>query len=175
MVGLFQVDDGEHAVHHLEDQGGLVEREAFVRGFFREAVFSEGLYVHGFVNENECCGLYSLLPYRRQEGVLDVGDVERRFRSYYRHDIEADGNWFHVIIGDHAYGKYICIPNWNIGTELAGLSDHFWNSERLHLAGVSKTRSRILADALAEISRHQEKTERNAVEKEECWNCRRRS
>lgn len=95
--------------------------------------------------------------------------------SQQEYEIEADGNWFHVIIGDHAYGKYICIPNWNIGTELAGLSDHFWNSERLHLAGVSKTRSRILADALAEISRHQEKTERNAVEKEECWNCRRHS
>ena len=85
--------------------------------------------------------------------------------SQQEYEIEADGNWFHVIIGDHAYGKYICIPNWNIGTELAGLSDHFWNSERLHLAGVSKTRSRILADALAESSRHQEKTERNAVEK----------
>ena len=95
--------------------------------------------------------------------------------SQQEYEIEADGNWFHVIIGDHAYGKNICIPNWNIGTELAGLSDHFWNSERLHLAGVSKTRSRILADALAEISRHQEKTERNAVEKEECWNCRRHS
>lgn len=87
--------------------------------------------------------------------------------SQQEYEIEADGNWFHVIVGDHAYGKYICIPNWNIGTELAGLSDHFWNSEHLHLAGVSKTRSRILADALAEISKHQENADRNLLENAE--------
>lgn len=26
---------------------------------------------------------------------------------------------------------HICIPNWDIGTELAALSDTFWNEERL--------------------------------------------
>lgn len=36
-----------------------------------------------------------------------------------------------MIVGSHEYGNYICIPNLNIGTELASLSDRFWNYERL--------------------------------------------
>ena len=43
----------------------------------------------------------------------------------------ARGNRFHLIVGKHVYGTYICIPNWDIGTELAALSDTFWNEERL--------------------------------------------
>lgn len=109
---------------------------------------------------------YPFIFKRSQKSCMGIITPVHR-GSQQEYEIEADGNWYHVIIGDHAYGKYICIPNWNIGTELAGLSDHFWNSERLHLAGVSKTRSRILADALVEISRQQvEKTE-TATEKAE--------
>lgn len=37
----------------------------------------------------------------------------------------------HFFLGKHAYGKYLCIPNWGIGTEMASLSDCFWNRERL--------------------------------------------
>lgn len=47
-------------------------------------------------------------------------------------NIEANGWNFHVIIGKHINGNYICIPNWNIGSELAGLEDSFWNRERLY-------------------------------------------
>lgn len=36
-----------------------------------------------------------------------------------------------MLVGKHAYGKYLCIPNWGIGTEIASLSDCFWNRERL--------------------------------------------
>ena len=46
-------------------------------------------------------------------------------------DIEANGWTFHTIVGEHRDGNYICIPNWNIGSELAGLRDVFWNEERL--------------------------------------------
>ena len=46
-------------------------------------------------------------------------------------EIDARGSHFHMIVGKHAYGNYICIPNWDIGTELAALSDTFWNEERL--------------------------------------------
>lgn len=46
-------------------------------------------------------------------------------------EVSGRGSSFHLIVGRHMYGNYICIPNWNIGTELSGLSDTFWNAERL--------------------------------------------
>lgn len=49
----------------------------------------------------------------------------------YELEVNARGSSFHILCGEHAYGNFICIPNWNIGTELAGLSDCFWNFERL--------------------------------------------
>lgn len=51
--------------------------------------------------------------------------------SPYELEVTARHSYFHILCGRHAYGNYICIPNWNIGTELAGLSDSFWNLERL--------------------------------------------
>ena len=47
----------------------------------------------------------------------------------------------------------ICIPNWNIGSELAGLDDTFWNSERLsNYTKLDELNSYIIATALAELS-----------------------
>lgn len=46
-------------------------------------------------------------------------------------DVEANGWSFHVLVGEHQYGRYICIPNWNIGSEYSNVDDEFWNSERL--------------------------------------------
>ncbi|MBB2183998.1 hypothetical protein H0486_17005 [Lachnospiraceae bacterium MD1] len=49
----------------------------------------------------------------------------------YELEVTARDSSFHILCGKHEYGSYICIPNWNIGTELAGLSDRFWNFECL--------------------------------------------
>ena len=47
-------------------------------------------------------------------------------------ELSARGSYFHLIVGRHSYGgNYLCIPNMNIGSELAGLDDTFWNDERL--------------------------------------------
>ena len=46
-------------------------------------------------------------------------------------EVAARGSTFHLLVGKHAYGKYLCIPNWGIGTEISSLSDCFWNRERL--------------------------------------------
>ena len=35
------------------------------------------------------------------------------------YEVTARGNCFHVIIGEHSSGKYLCIPNWGIGMDLA--------------------------------------------------------
>ena len=50
-------------------------------------------------------------------------------------EVHARGSSFHLIVGKHAYGNYICIPNWNVGTELSVLTDTFWNEERLRNYG----------------------------------------
>ncbi len=49
----------------------------------------------------------------------------------YEFEINARGSRFHLLVGKHAYGNYLCIPNWGIGTELSYLSDRFWNTEHL--------------------------------------------
>lgn len=49
----------------------------------------------------------------------------------YEMEVNARGSYFHIVFGRHKYGYYICIPNWNIGTEIAHLTDSFWNFERL--------------------------------------------
>lgn len=46
-------------------------------------------------------------------------------------EVTARGSSFHVIFGSHSHGNYLCIPNWDVGCELADYSDVFWNTERL--------------------------------------------
>lgn len=64
---------------------------------------------------------------RKWEGHIHL----LRTSSPYELEVTARGSSFHILCGQHKYGNFICIPNWNIGTELAGLSDSFWNFERL--------------------------------------------
>lgn len=67
--------------------------------------------------------------------------------------IHANGWSFHVIVGKHTGGNYICIPNWNVGSELASLTDSFWNRERLlNYTSLDEQNSIIIATALSEIS-----------------------
>lgn len=69
-------------------------------------------------------------------------------------DIEANGWTFHTIVGKHRDGNYICIPNWNIGSELAGLTDVFWNSERLiNYTKLNPDNAKAIAIAIAEADR----------------------
>jgi hypothetical protein len=49
----------------------------------------------------------------------------------YEVEITGRGTYFHVIVGEHQYGNYICIPNHEVGCELATYSDMFWNTECL--------------------------------------------
>ena len=46
-------------------------------------------------------------------------------------DISGKGSAMHVIIGCYEYGRYVCIPEWGIGSALAALDDCFWNREQL--------------------------------------------
>lgn len=42
-------------------------------------------------------------------------------------EVCARGSMFHIIIGHHSRGQYICIPNWGIGMDTADPDDCFWN------------------------------------------------
>lgn len=46
-------------------------------------------------------------------------------------EVNVDGSYYHLIIGNHKYGNYLCIPNWDIGCELSSYGDTFWNTERI--------------------------------------------
>ncbi len=52
-------------------------------------------------------------------------------RSFYEVEITGRGSTFHVIAGPKSNGHFLCIPNWEVGCELAAYNDIFWNSEQL--------------------------------------------
>ena len=70
-------------------------------------------------------------------------------------DITGKGSAMHVIIGDYEYGRYVCIPDWGIGSALAGLDDSFWNQEQLERR-MSKVDAITLSEALKAISKELE-------------------
>ena len=72
----------------------------------------------------------------------------------YEVEVSARGSSFHLLIGRHAYGNYICIPDWDIGTELASLSDSFWNLERLKNTKLKKVDACSVVYALLELSKY---------------------
>lgn len=72
----------------------------------------------------------------------------------YEVEVSARGSYFHLLVGHHAYGNYICIPNLDIGTELASLSDVFWNLERLRNTKLKKVDACSVAYALLELSKY---------------------
>lgn len=72
----------------------------------------------------------------------------------YEVEVSARGSFFHLIVGRHSYGNYICIPNWNVGTELSALSDLFWNQERLGNTDLKKVDACSVAYAIMELSKH---------------------
>lgn len=45
--------------------------------------------------------------------------------------IEGRGSSIHAIIGPQINGGFICIPNYAVGSELAGLDDTLWNTGQL--------------------------------------------
>ena len=46
------------------------------------------------------------------------------------YEVTARGSCFHIIIGEHSSGKYLCIPNWGIGMDLAADGNRQWNLEQ---------------------------------------------
>jgi hypothetical protein len=72
----------------------------------------------------------------------------------YEAELNARGSYFHLLFGKHAFGNYLCIPNWGIGMELATLTDGFWNRERLCESGLSAVDACSVTEALAAMSEY---------------------
>jgi len=93
-----------------------------------------------------CVGLANMKP-KRWEGNVRI----LSFDHPYECSVSARGSSFQVILGSYEHGNYICIPNYNIGCDLACLSDTFWNMERLASAGLSIVDALSISDALCAI------------------------
>lgn len=72
--------------------------------------------------------------------------------------VSARGSSFHIIIGQHSYGLYLCIPNWGIGMDIADPDDCFWNYERVcqMYPEVSRIDAISIANALWAIKHYSE-------------------
>jgi len=97
----------------------------------------------------KCHGTSGMKPQKWEGGISFI-----RLTEPYEAEVSARGSTFHMIFGSHEYGNYLCIPNWNIGTEMASLSDRFWNYERLiQYAGLAEVDACSVADALVKLSK----------------------
>jgi len=72
----------------------------------------------------------------------------------YEAEVCARGSSFHIILGNHSYGKFLCVPNWEIGIDMAPPSDRFWNFERLLGTGLSPVDASSIADALVQLGKY---------------------
>lgn len=52
-------------------------------------------------------------------------------RDHCEMDVTGRGSSFHLVFGEYENGRYLCIPGWGVGCELASYQDTFWNQEQL--------------------------------------------
>lgn len=72
------------------------------------------------------------------------------------YEVCAQGSTFHIIVGSHSNGQYLCIPNWGIGMDIVDPDDCFWNYGHLtdFYPNLSKTDAISIVNALAAIKHY---------------------
>lgn len=65
--------------------------------------------------------------------------------------IYGRGSCMNAVAGKYRNGQYICIPDINVGCPLSGLSDIFWNRERLSVH-MNETDAAAVAHALRALA-----------------------
>ena len=75
---------------------------------------------------------------------------DRNITNVHHIGIEYDGNYYSVIFGKYVNGGFCFIPNWNVGCELAGFGDVFWNKESIGRVLKSKRAAGVIATAIKE-------------------------
>lgn len=71
----------------------------------------------------------------------------------YEAEINGRGTYFHIIAGRHKYGGFLCIPNHNIGCELADFSDIRWTMERLCMNPMRKIDAVTVATGISHLEK----------------------
>ena len=76
---------------------------------------------------------YPSIPDEDSPGKHEQGKITavQLAREPYEAVVETMGYSFHLVFGKHTGGMFLCIPNWDIGCELASLSDYNWNRNSL--------------------------------------------
>ena len=64
--------------------------------------------------------------------------------------ISCEGFRYHLIYGQHCYGYYLVIPEWNIGCEMSDCNDTFWNTESLRKTGLTEKTVQKIVNTLKE-------------------------
>ena len=64
--------------------------------------------------------------------------------------ISCEGFRYHLIYGQHSYGYYLVIPEWNIGCEMSDCNDTFWNTESLRKKGLTERTVHKIVNTLKE-------------------------
>lgn len=83
--------------------------------------------------------------------IAYIGD--KKVGNVHHINVEYNGNSYNVIFGKYINGGFCSIPNWNVGCELAGFDDVFWNTESLSKVLRSKKVAKVIAMAIAEFSK----------------------
>lgn len=88
------------------------------------------------------------------EGQLWYGIITyiENYGSHYEMRIESRSA-LTVILGKTSSGNFLCIPAFNVGSELAHLKDIFWNTERL-ISILGEVDGVTVAEALYYISEY---------------------
>ena len=73
-------------------------------------------------------------------------------------NISANGYSHLVIYGKHINGYFCCIPDWNVGCEMAEPNDTFWNYNSLCKTKLSKTAAKIIVQQIKEIMKDRSTT-----------------
>ncbi len=66
--------------------------------------------------------------------------------------VEACGNSYLVIYGRHINGYFCCIPDWNVGCEMAEPSDTYWNYESLRKTKLNKEAAKAIVREIAHVA-----------------------
>ena len=97
----------------------------------------------------KCTGEPDMSPFKWTGEIKNTFTAENTIEA----EVTARSSYFHIILGHHRFGNYLCIPNWGIGIEMAGFDDKFWTMEKLsnNYPAVSKADIISIVDAVAEI------------------------
>ena len=75
----------------------------------------------------------------------------KNYGSHYEMCIESRSSLV-VQFGETSAGNFLCVPAFGVGSELAGLSDRFWNSEHL-IRVLGEIDGITVSEALYEVSK----------------------